>query len=199
MSKRNKLIIDHITKEISEKNLSELDLKIAVGLCSWNLIYCNKCISTLAISCEQLSDNKPWCIKLDYSKYKSIWYVCNSYQRFRNRIIIFYQLSRYQKIYYSIINTIVTEHDNIHSNNPDQSILTNILLTDIVSGIDRKSLITKTIGIRTNVTLLDNENVEIIFTLSQLVNILSRNKNEMLVSVLNNVVGCTRKQYQKEL
>ena len=137
-------------------------------------------------------------------------------------MITFSQLSRYQKIYYSIINTIATEHNNIYSNNPDQSISRDIPLptnnemfehfgnshskdffikdsTNIVSGVGRKSLIVKTIGIRTNITLLDNENVEIMFILSQLVNILSRNKNEILVSVLNNVIGCTRKQYQKKL
>ena len=67
MSKRTEFIIDHITKEMSEGNLSELDLKAAVGLCSWNLIYCNKCTSTLATSCEQFSDDKPWCVKSEPS------------------------------------------------------------------------------------------------------------------------------------
>ena len=126
MSKKTEFIIDHITKEISERNLSELDLKTTVGLCSWNLIYCNKCVSTLANFCEQLSNDKIQCVKLDYSKYKSIWYVYNLYQRFRNRITISYQITRYQKIYYLIINIITTEHDNIYFINLDQTIFSSI-------------------------------------------------------------------------
>ena len=70
---------------------------------------------------------------------------------------------------------------------------------DEAYGDGRKNLVAKAVGIHGNINLLDDDDVEMIFSLCSLMHMLSRNESYQLAHVLHNVVACTRRQYESQL
>ena len=201
---------------MTSNKLSELDLKVAVGRCSWNLIYCHNCPSTPADRWDKPFPDKGWCIKLNCSKCNSIWYVCSTCTKLRNRMIKFQQLSRHQRQYHkddalcnlepsTDANSSASIMDIPHL--PDKSMFNTLgnshsiqyFLEHQYSSNARKNLIAKSVGILDNAHLLDDDDVEMLFSLTNLMSRLSRIESLLLSDVLKKVVNCTRRQYCLEI
>ena len=198
--------------------LNDYDLKAAVGSCSWNLIYCSTCPCTLATSANKTMDDKPWCVKLSCSKCGSSWYVCSMCPSLRNPMITNSQISRHQRKYHptkSLSNTKTqNEHDqqaNTLASLPlDENFNTELLqplgspesiqfFMENHSLSGTRYLIANAIGLRTNARLLHPSDVDMMFSLAQLVKILSRNEIYLLADVLKHVVECSRRQLSTDM
>ena len=175
----------------------DVALKAAAGQAPWPLLHCTRCLSTMAASYEQ--DFKyPWSIKLKCGSCQGSWWVCRYCPDQRSHFQTSSQASRHNR----------SKHKKETESQATQPAATRQASSQIAFHYIKRSasreyfraaaqgkginyVITKALGQHNSCANLDNQDVDMMMTLSRFVATLTRPQRENLGQVLNKTTDAT--------
>ena len=189
----------------------EVHVKAAAGQAPWGLLYCPRCPNLISSGYEQ--DFKyQWSLKLKCSTCLTSWWVCRLCVSQRTRLTENSQLSRHNRKFHKEEATVEPPVE------PQQEPIVNFHTPTMISsfgsfcrkasqdyfrsasiGNGQRYLIAKALGLESTMSNLDENDIDMMMSLSHFVTTLTRNQRELLAEVLSKTSEATRRQYAMEM
>jgi hypothetical protein len=193
------------SKSMSSKG-RDVHVKAAAGRAPWGLLHCPSCPNTISSGYEQDFRYK-WSLKLNCSKCLTSWWVCRLCASQRTHLKENSQMARHNRKYHKeevaaeephqepTVNT----HAEITSFNSFCRKASKDYFRAASTGNGQRYLIAKALGQESTMSNLDDNDIDMMMSLSHFVTTLTRNQRDLLAEVLSKTTEATRRQYAMEM
>ena len=184
----------------------EVHVKAAAGQAPWGVLYCPRCPNTISSGYEQ--DFKyQWSLKLKCASCLSTWWVCRLCASQRTHLTENSQLARHNRKFHKeelaaepepAVNTDMTPKE-ISSFNSFGRKASQDFFRAASTGNGPRYLIAKALGQEFSMSNLDDDDIDMMMTVSHFVTTLTRTQRDLLGEVLSKTTEATRRQYAMEM
>jgi hypothetical protein len=184
----------------------EVHVKAAAGQAPWGVLYCPRCPNTISSGYEQ--DFKyQWSLKLKCASCLSTWWVCRLCASQRTHLNENSQLARHNRKFHKeelaaepepAVNTDMTPKE-ISSFNSFGRKASQDFFRAASTGNGPRYLIAKALGQEFSMSNLDDDDIDMMMTVSHFVTTLTRTQRDLLGEVLSKTTEATRRQYAMEM
>ena len=185
----------------------EVHVKAAAGQAPWGVLYCPRCPNTISSGYEQ--DFKyQWSLKLKCAACLTSWWVCRLCATQRTRLTENSQLARHnRKFHKEEAAAKPSDEPQVNSRAPKEISSFNSFCRKASqdyflaasTGNGQRYLIAKALGQESTMSNLDDDDIDMMMSLSHFVTTITRNQRELLAEVLSKITEATRRQYAMEM
>ena len=202
------MLLLHITNITMSSKGRDIHIKAAAGQAPWVVLYCPRCPNTISSGYEQ-NFKYPWSLKLKCASCLTTWWVCRLCASQRTHLTENSQLARHNRRFHKEAAAAASKQEepkvNTHAPKDIPSLnsfgrkASKDYFRAAAGGNGQRYLIAKALGQESTMSNLDDDDIDMMMSLSHLVTTLTRNQRELLAEVLAKTTEATRRQHGKEM